>query len=130
MTAIKIRVFARLLTLAVATLLVGCKAQEITMPIVEEAPIEAGGPQFATISGVIRDASTGLPIGGALVQVGIFSTFTAADGKFELQGRCDVPVDFNVSRTGYQTFTSHFKFFPGVNTRGINLTPLPVSPVF
>ncbi len=114
---------ARLLSLALATLfLVACQAQDLFPPVHhEEPPVE---PQFASISGVVRDATTLAPIAGALVKVGEFHTFSRQDGGFDLTGRCDIAVAFTVSHDSYQSLNTVAKFDPGHNTRGIHLTPM------
>jgi len=63
-------------------------------------PLSAAG----TLSGMVTDDLTGLPVAGALVLAGTYSTSTAADGTYSFilpAGNYTVTV----SKTGYLTFT-------------------------
>lgn len=123
MLAIPPRHRTLIVLLATALLLGACKAQDFTAPARDDAQPTIG-PQYASITGVVRNATTLAAIGGARVQIGEFHTFTAADGTFSLTGRCDNVVNVTVSREGYQTYDIVEKFAPGTNTRGIRLTPI------
>ena len=86
---------------------------------------------YVTISGVVRDATTGLPILGAIVHSG--TSFcqaggTKADGIYMLNIPGARPVLITVDQFAYQTQTVAFTGTAGA-TLDFSLTPLPVATV-
>jgi hypothetical protein len=81
---------------------------------------------LATLTGKVTDSSTGLPIAGAVVELGgtSFSTTTAADGSYTLT---DLPegVWYNAitRKVGYLTKGALILVMPGTNTNDAALDP-------
>jgi hypothetical protein len=84
-----------------------------------------------TISGVVRDAATGLPIAGAIVHSGTsycLQGATKADGAYMLNIPGARPVLITVDQFAYETQTATFTGAAG-STLDFALKPLPTATV-
>jgi hypothetical protein len=87
---------ARLITsLLTLTLLSGCELAAMG-PLMPGLLPGVGFP----LTGIVRDARTYLPVGGATVYSGLGTTVTDAEGKFSLYGNM-ASREISVSRAGY-----------------------------
>jgi hypothetical protein len=78
-----------------------------------------------TVSGVVTDQSTGLPVSGATVSYSGGSTTTAADGSWSFSSVAYGTYTFTVSDTGYTTYAkSIYVVGAGANTLfNVSLAP-------
>jgi hypothetical protein len=85
---------SRMLLTAMAAGLIGCSD--------DSGPSQP--PTTTTVTGLVREADTGAPVGGAMVRLGDAAAATGEDGRFALAG---VPVgtalSMSVSRSGFDT---------------------------
>jgi hypothetical protein len=80
-----------------------------------------------TLTGVVTDATTGLPIAGATVQVTdsssvLHTVTTDAAGHYGVTNLPAGPATLTASQTGYASATSHPTIIPGPNTQDEALT--------
>lgn len=79
-----------------------------------------GTAQQTSRSGVVLDATTGRPLGAAVVAAGAISTLTALDGTFSITVPADID-EVRVERVGYAPTTVRIAAWSGV----IRLDPEP-----
>ena len=73
--------------LAVCLVLAGC-----------QGPLVPPAEQYATISGVVTDASSNTPIAGVTIAVNVVNTFvTKTDGKYSIGNLPNGPYDVQVT---------------------------------
>jgi hypothetical protein len=69
---------------------------------------------FATVTGVIVDATTNAPIAGAVITIDtVLSATTDAAGKFSIERVPSGIADYAVQAKGYQTLASTTNVEPG-----------------
>ncbi len=74
------------------------------------------GGGTGTITGTVKDISTGAAISGATVSNGSVSATTATNGSYTITGVATGNVTFNVTKTGYQQTWQQATIAAGVTT--------------
>jgi hypothetical protein len=83
---------------------------------------------FATVTGVIVDATTNAPIAGAVITIDtVLTATTDAAGKFSIEKVPSGIADYAVAAKGYQTLTSTTNVEPGKPFQ-LNLTLAQQTP--
>ncbi len=86
---------------------------------------QAASATSVTLSGVVRDASTGTPLSGARVTAGSVTSLTGTDGHFLLTGITSLQFTLSAQASGYVGATSTFQ----VAQFGSYTTNIPLQPV-
>ncbi len=89
--------------------------------------LQAAG--VGTISGVVTDATSGSPIGGATVSVGCLSAQTASDGSYTIDGVATGSQTVFADATGYQSSSQNVDVASGPNTVNFSLTAIQYGTV-